>query len=122
MKNLIVFEEIEDAVRIKKILGNSVILMGNCISYYEDKDTRDVILGYCSSNKFKISLETETKQPKAKIGDIVRQWGEVDENEAVLIDYIEDQTVSGCGGFHYGLDDGDYIPEYDVITINGKPL
>lgn len=120
--NMVIFQDIDDAVIIKKILGNSVLLIGNCISCYNNQETFDIILGYCESNKYEITLGIETKVPKAKTGDIVRRWGEVDENEVVLIDYIEDETVSALGYFCYELDNGDYIPEYDVITINGIPF
>ena len=111
MKNLIVFDDIDEAVRIKKILGNSVILMGNCISYYEDKDTRDVILGYCSSNKFKISLETETKQPKAKIGE--RVWS--------VKDMVEKPPVGEAPSRLAVLGRYIIVPEIFDILENTKP-
>jgi hypothetical protein len=62
MYNLIVFEKMEEAMSIKRILGGNVVLIGNCLSCYNNKETFDVVLGYCESNKYKISLlEKEIK-------------------------------------------------------------
>lgn len=61
MCNLIVFEKMEEAMSIKRILGSDVVLIGNCLSCYNNKETFDVVLGYCESNKYKISLERKIK-------------------------------------------------------------
>ncbi len=61
MYNLIVFEKMEEAMSIKRILGDAVVLVGTCLSCYNNKETFDVVLGYCESNKYQISLEKESK-------------------------------------------------------------
>ena len=53
---------------------------------------------------------------KAKVGDIIRQFGREDERYVELVEWNE--FAGSDGSICYGLDSGEYISECDVIEVN----
>ena len=60
---------------------------------------------------------------KAKVGDLVRQLGRTDSNYVLLVEWNEFAgSGDSDGAICYGLDNGDYIIEDDIIEVNSTKI